>query len=92
MTAQTRPATAVDRKGLSRPALRACFRIADLWSLSVEEQMTLLGVTARLTFFNWKRDTTLFCQRIHWSAFPTSWASTRHFSFCSPAKRPPMNG
>ncbi len=56
MTAQARPATVVDRKGLSGPALRTFFRIAELWGLSVEEQMTLLGVTARSTFFKWKKD------------------------------------
>ena len=37
-------------------ALRTFFRIAQLWSLSVKEQMTLLGVTARSTFFKWKKD------------------------------------
>ena len=56
MAAQPRSATAFDRKGLSGSALRAFFRIADLWSLSVEEQMTLLGLTARSTFFKWKKD------------------------------------
>ena len=56
MTAQARPATALDRKGLSGPALRTFFRIAQLWSLSVEEQMTLLGLSARSTFFKWKKD------------------------------------
>ena len=30
--------------------------IAQLWGLSVDEQMILLGVTARSTFFKWKRD------------------------------------
>ena len=47
----------IDRKGLSGPALRTFFRIAELWGLSTEEQMTLLGVTARSTFFSWKKDT-----------------------------------
>ena len=56
MATQVRPVTAFDRKGLSGPALRTFFRIAELWSLSVEEQMTLLGQTARSTFFKWKRD------------------------------------
>ena len=51
-----RSATVFDRKGLSGPALRTFFRIADLWSLSVEEQMSLLGLTARSTFFKWKKD------------------------------------
>jgi hypothetical protein len=56
MTADAHPAAAIDRKGLSGPALRTFFRIADLWSLSAAEQMTLLGVTARSTFFKWKKD------------------------------------
>jgi hypothetical protein len=56
MIVQARPAAATDRKGLSSPALRTFFRIADLWNLSVEEQMALLGVTARSTFFKWKKD------------------------------------
>ena len=47
----------IDRKGLSGPALRAFFRIAEVWGLSTEEQMTLLGVSARSTFFSWKKDT-----------------------------------
>ena len=56
MTTQAHQATAIDPKGLSGPALRTFFRIAQLWSLSVKEQMTLLGVTARSTFFKWKKD------------------------------------
>ncbi len=56
MDARAHPATAMDRKGLSGPALRTFFRIAELWSLSVEEQMTLLGLAARSTFFKWKKD------------------------------------
>ena len=55
MVAQPRPATALDRRGLSGPALRTFFRIAKLWSLSVEEQMTLLGLSARSTYFKWKK-------------------------------------
>ncbi len=56
MAEQARPATEFDRKGLSAPALRTFFRIAKLWSLSVDEQMILLGLTARSTFFKWKKD------------------------------------
>jgi len=56
MATQVRPATAFDRRGLSGPALRTFFRIAELWRLSVEEQMTLLGQTARSTFFKWKKE------------------------------------
>lgn len=56
MKTEARPAVAIDRKGLSGPGLRAFFRIAELWGLSVDEQMALLGVTARSTFFKWKKD------------------------------------
>lgn len=35
--------------------MRAFLRIADLWGLSVDQQMILLGVTARSTFFKWKK-------------------------------------
>ncbi len=51
-----RKAKATDRKNLSGPALRTFFRIAELWGLSVKEQMILLGVAARSTFFKWKKD------------------------------------
>lgn len=60
MPAQPHTAPAIDRKGLSGPALRTFFRIADLWGLSVDEQMTLLGITARSTFFKWKKDANTF--------------------------------
>lgn len=56
MATLSRPASAIDRKSHSGPALRTFFRIAALWNLSVAEQMTLLGVTARSTFFKWKRN------------------------------------
>ena len=56
MVAQALPSAATDRKGLSGPALRTFFRIAGLWGLSIDEQMTLLGVTARSTFFKWKKN------------------------------------
>jgi hypothetical protein len=44
-----------DRKALSAAALRAFFGLAALWKLNVQQQMTLLGVTARSTFFLWKK-------------------------------------
>ncbi len=58
MTEHARLATSLDRRSLSRPALRTFFRIAGLWGLSVEEQMILLGLTARSTFFKWKKGPT----------------------------------
>jgi hypothetical protein len=56
MASVAEPDRGADRKALSPPALRAFFRIAELWHLSVTEQMTLLGLTARSTFFKWKKD------------------------------------
>jgi hypothetical protein len=53
-TTRTGPCN-LDRKALSGPALRTFFRIAELWGLSADEQMILLGVTSRSTFFKWKR-------------------------------------
>ncbi|MBI4371297.1 MAG: DUF2384 domain-containing protein [Elusimicrobia bacterium] len=46
----------VDPRTSSGPALRTFFRIAERWDLNVEEQMKLLGITARSTFFKWKQD------------------------------------
>ena len=56
MAARASSSAAIDRKGLSGPALRTFFRIAGRWGLSVDEQMTLLGVAARSTFYKWKKD------------------------------------
>ena len=56
MGAHQRSDADLDRRRLSGPALRAFFGIADLWGLSVDQQMALLGVTARSTFFQWKKN------------------------------------
>jgi hypothetical protein len=37
-------------------ALRAFFRIAELWQLAPPEQMQLLGSPGRSTFFRWKKE------------------------------------
>jgi hypothetical protein len=47
-----------DPASLARPALRTFFRIAELWKLSVAEQMTLLGLGSRSTYFKWKKEGT----------------------------------
>jgi uncharacterized protein (DUF2384 family) len=52
-----------DRRRLSAPALRAFFRIADLWQLSVDAQMRLLGLSARSTYSKWKADPTVTLPR-----------------------------
>lgn len=53
------PATHPDAPTLEQmagPGLRAFFRIAALWRLSVEEQLVLLGSPARSTYFKWKKE------------------------------------
>ena len=57
------PTARLNRKGLSGPALRTFFRITELWGLSVDEQMTLLGLSARSTFFKWKKDPNVILPR-----------------------------
>ena len=37
--------------------LRAFGRIADLWHLSIAEQLTLLGLSSRSTYFKWRKET-----------------------------------
>ena len=54
-TIQDTPAK-VDPRVASGPALRAFFKIADRWNLDIDEQMVLLGVSARSTYFKWKKD------------------------------------
>jgi hypothetical protein len=41
---------------VAQAGLRTFFRIAALWDLSVDEQITLLGSPSRSTYFKWKRD------------------------------------
>ena len=52
-----RPASlgSVDAARLAPAGLRAFVRIAGLWGLSVEEQLTLLGAPPRSTFFAWRK-------------------------------------
>lgn len=45
-----------ERRPLSEVALRAFFRIAQLWQLSVSEQMSLLGITSHSTYHKWKKE------------------------------------
>lgn len=40
----------------STDRLKAFFRIADLWALTTDQQIILLGGPSRSTFFKWKRD------------------------------------
>ncbi|MDB4876760.1 MAG: hypothetical protein JWM41_3206 [Gemmatimonadetes bacterium] len=40
---------------LARAGLTTFFRIADEWELDSAQQMTLLGLASRTTFFRWKK-------------------------------------
>lgn len=44
------------KKDLSGPALRTFLKIVDAWDLSADEQMKLLGITSRSTFYKWKKE------------------------------------
>lgn len=53
--------TAADVAGKEVPdqggaAFRTFFRIAELWRLSVDEQMKLLGIGSRSTYYKWRTD------------------------------------
>src|SRR6186713_3509787 len=41
---------------LGGAGLRAFARIADAWGLSIAEQLKLLGIASRSTFFKWRRE------------------------------------
>ncbi len=47
---------AVDTGQMSAAGLRAFLRIAELWQLNQEAQITLLGSPPRSTFFRWKKN------------------------------------
>jgi uncharacterized protein (DUF2384 family) len=42
-------------KELGAAGLRTFFRIAELWELSAEESMTLLGITSPSTYYKWRK-------------------------------------
>jgi hypothetical protein len=45
----------IDQATLARAGLATFLNIAAEWRLEVEQQMSLLGLTSRSTFFRWKR-------------------------------------
>src|SRR3954449_13146253 len=44
-----------NRRRLSAPALRTFLAIADLWGLSEEQRLLMLGYPSRSTYYNWCR-------------------------------------
>ena len=51
---QTAPPLSVDSTGGA--GLRAFARIAELWRLSIDQQLTLLGIASRSTYFKWRKE------------------------------------
>jgi hypothetical protein len=47
--------TTLDPQRLARSGLATFFRIANEWELDAGQQMGLLGLTSRTTFFRWKK-------------------------------------
>jgi hypothetical protein len=56
--ANPRPLPNSNRSGssLGGPGLRAFANIAEAWGLTVAEQLKLLGIGSRSTFFKWRRE------------------------------------
>ncbi len=49
------PARAASPAHVARAGLETFFRIAEEWSIDSGQQMALLGLTSRTTFFRWKK-------------------------------------
>lgn len=56
MAGVARDAAGEARETQDRRALDAFIKIAELWGLTTDQQITLLGSPARSTFFKWKKD------------------------------------
>jgi hypothetical protein len=52
----TQPGPHPDFAAAGGAGLRAFANIADAWGLSVAEQLKLLGIASRSTFFKWRRE------------------------------------
>jgi hypothetical protein len=42
-------------QNLGTAGLKTYFRIAELWQLTPDQQMTLLGITSPSTYYKWKK-------------------------------------
>lgn len=56
MTGTALPSPEVSPEEQAEAGFRAFVRIAQAWSLTVDEQLVLLGAPARSTYYKWKRD------------------------------------
>jgi hypothetical protein len=50
------PITPAEAGAAGAAAMRAFARIAELWHLSIAEQLPLLGLSSRSTYFKWRKD------------------------------------
>lgn len=55
MTALAPRIRSAARQDLGPAALKTFFRIAQLWQLTAEQQMTLLGLTSPSTYYKWRK-------------------------------------
>ncbi len=53
---QSRQAASKEAAAAGGAGLRAFTRIAELWHLSISEQLALLGITSRSTYFKWRKE------------------------------------
>lgn len=56
MEMAVRDATAPSTRAMGAAGLRAFERIASAWGLTIGEQMRLLGIKSRSTYFKWRKD------------------------------------
>jgi uncharacterized protein (DUF2384 family) len=55
MTATASRIRAATEQNLGLAGLRTFFRITELWQLTPDQQMTLLGLTSPSTYYKWKK-------------------------------------
>lgn len=56
MVEEAREPVGGEREDQDRRAFQAFLKIAELWGLTTDQQVTLLGSPARSTFFKWKKE------------------------------------
>jgi uncharacterized protein (DUF2384 family) len=54
---QGKPNEAHQAQAAGAVGLRAFARIAELWHLTIADQLTLLGLSSRSTYFKWRKET-----------------------------------
>ena len=55
-SAHHRPERSREAAAAGGAGLRAFSHIAELWRLSIPEQLALLGITSRSTYFKWRKE------------------------------------